>query len=262
VTQSGENLYGLPDELNVEADGALRIVTLNRPDSLNAVNATLHRALADVWQHLADDSEVGAVVLTGAGRAFSAGGDLRWFAQIAEDAQLRERVLSEGRQIVDGMINLKPPVVVAINGAAVGLGCSVAMMADIVVMSSRAYLADPHVAVGLVAGDGAIASWPLLTSLIRAKEYILLGDRIPAIEAERIGLANRVMEPDDVLPTAMHLAHRLAALPRQAVRETKRALNIIVRDSANRVLDFALSAENESFTTEDHRNAVAKLLGN
>jgi enoyl-CoA hydratase len=118
------------------------------------------------------------------------------------------------------------------------------------------------VAVWLVTGDGGIASWPLLTSLIRAKEYILLGDRIPAAEAERIGLAKRVVEPDDVMPTALPLTRRLAALPRQAIRETKRAFNIILRESANRVLDFALSAESESFTTEDHRNAVAKLLGN
>jgi enoyl-CoA hydratase len=253
--------YGNWPELTVESIDDIRIVTLNRPDALNAVNEPLHNALAEVWRQLAADDEVGAVVLTGAGRAFSAGGDVGWFAQISDDRALRERVLTEARQIYDGMVDLKAPVVAAVNGPAVGLGCSLAVLADIVLMSSKAYLADPHVAVGLVAGDGGIASWPLMTSLLKAKEFILLGERIPAVEAERLGLANHVVEPDELMPRAMEYARRFAALPRQAVRESKRAFNLLLREAGSRVLDFAIAAENDSFTTDEHRQAVAKLRG-
>lgn len=248
--------------LSVEAVDDVRIVTLDRPEALNAADAALHQALAQVWRQLAEDDSIGAVVLTGAGRAFCAGGDLDWFGEIARDRPLRERVLAEARQIYDGMVDLKVPVVAAVNGPAVGLGCSLAVLADIVVMSTSAYLADPHVAVGLVAGDGGIASWPLMTSLLKAKEHILLGDRIPAGEAVRLGLANHVVEPDELMPKAMEFARRLAALPRQAVRESKRAFNLALRDAGNRVLEFAIAAENDSFTTEEHRRAVERLRGN
>lgn len=254
------NLYDLPPELAVEAIGDVRVVRLNRPEQLNAVDEPLHKALADVWPRLADDPDVGAVVLTGAGKAFSGGGDLTWFGAISTDARLRERVLLEGRRIVDGMVGLKAPVVAAVNGPAVGLGCSLAVLADIVVMSTNSFFADPHVAVGLVAGDGGVATWPLMTSLLKAKEYILLGDRIPAAEAERIGLANHVVEPDELMNTAMGLAQRLAALPRQAVRETKRAFNIHLQASVSRVIDFAFQAEDATFTSDDHKAAVAAIL--
>jgi enoyl-CoA hydratase len=248
-------------ELLVDAVDDIRIVTLNRPDALNAVNAPLHAALVRVWRDLAADDDVAAVILTGAGRAFSAGGDLAWFAEISADRSLRERVLTEARQIYDGMVELKAPVVVAVNGPAVGLGCSLAVLGDIVLMSSTAYLADPHVSVGLVAGDGGIASWPLMTSLLRAKEYILLGDRIPAEEAERIGLANHVVAPEELMPKAIEYARRFAALPRQAVRESKRAFNLLLRDAGSRVLDFALAAENDSFLTDEHRQTIDRLRG-
>ncbi|HEY4331473.1 MAG TPA: enoyl-CoA hydratase-related protein [Ilumatobacteraceae bacterium] len=251
--------YNTTPELTVDAVGDIRIVTLNRPDALNAVNEPLHTALAGVWRDLAADDSIGAVILTGAGRAFSAGGDLDWFAEIAADRVLRERVMTEERQIYDGMVELKAPLVTAVNGPAVGLGCSLAVLGDLVLMSSRAYLADPHVAVGLVAGDGGVASWPLMTSLLKAKEFILLGERIRAVDAERLGLANHVTEPDELMPTAMEYARRLAALPRQAVRETKRAFNLWLRQAGALVLDFAIAAENDSFTTEEHRQAVAKL---
>jgi enoyl-CoA hydratase len=152
-------------------------------------------------------------------------------------------------------------MVAAVNGPAVGLGASVAVHCDLVVMADDAFMSDPHVSVGLVAGDGGAVSWPLYMSLLRAKEYILLGDRISAEDCLRVGLANRVVPRSEVLATAVELARRLAAQPKQAVRDTKRALNFHLREAADRVLDFALAAETESFSTEELRRLAAEFGG-
>ncbi|MCZ0997104.1 enoyl-CoA hydratase/isomerase family protein [Streptomyces mirabilis] len=178
--------------ITVEADGDIRIVTLNRPERLNGVSEELHRRLADVWRELADDPGARAVVLTGAGRAFSAAG-LEHLRRHHGDPELRERSIRLDRSIQTAMIRFPLPVVAAVNGPAVGLGCSLALGCDLVLMAEDAYLADPHVSVGLVAGDGGVTLWPLLTSLLRAKEYLFTGDRIPAATAVELGLANRTV---------------------------------------------------------------------
>ncbi len=152
---------------------------MNRPEALNAANQDLHRRLAEVWAELDADQECRGVVLTGTGRAFSAGGDLGVLRQMHGDSTYREAILKEGRQIIEGMVRFPWPIVSAVNGPAVGLGCSLAGLSDVVLIEESAYLADPHVSVGLVAGDGGVLTWPLLTSLLRAKEYLLTGDRIP-----------------------------------------------------------------------------------
>ena len=138
--------------------------------------------------------------------------------------------------------------------------CSLAVMADLVVISEDTFMADPHVNVGVVAGDGGVLVWPLLMSLLQAKEYLLLGDRISAADCLRLGLANRVVPADQVLSTAMGLARRLAAKPRQAVRDTKRALNIHLQNAANSVLPFALAAEEATFALNDVRDVALSFL--
>lgn len=250
----------LTDELRVHDDGAVRVVTLNRPELHNAVNEPLHRALAEVWLQLRADTEARVVVLTGAGRAFSAGGDMAWLSKLSEDAEARRRTIEEGRVIVNDMLDFPLPVVAAVNGPAVGLGCSLAVLCDIVMMDETSYLADPHVAIGLVAGDGGVASWPLLTSLLRAKEYLFTGDRISAKEAERLGLANRVAPQGTVLQEAMTFAHRLAELPSQALQHTKRALNLHLRRAASGIMEYALAAEANSMPSEEHREKVREFL--
>jgi enoyl-CoA hydratase len=241
----------LAPSLLVEKDGPVRIVTMNRPDDLNSFDEKLHRAMRQVWDYLIDDDEADAVVLTGAGRAFSAGGYLPDFIRNRTDEAFRRRGTREAERLAHAMISCELPVVSAINGPAVGLGCSLAVLCDLVVMSEDTYIADPHVTVGLVAGDGGVVTWPLMMSLIKAKEYLFLGDRIPAAEAERVGLVNRVVAHDEVLPTALALAHRLAGQPRLALRDTKRAINLHLREAANLVMPFALAAENETFGTEE-----------
>src|SRR5262245_27667099 len=173
------------DELRVEARGAVRILTLNRPTALNAADAALHGRLARVWAELAADESAAAIVLTGAGKAFSGGGDLELLSRMTADEKLRAEIMAEAADIVRGMTSVRVPIIAAVNGPAVGLGCSLASMCDLVVMEEHAYFADPHVALGLVAADGGALTWPLLTSLLRAKEFILLGDRLSAADAQR-----------------------------------------------------------------------------
>jgi enoyl-CoA hydratase len=250
-------VYDMPEEIDVRADGPLRIITLNRPDALNAVNDSLHSGLARLWPQLSDDREARAAVLTGSGRAFSAGGDFAYLAELAEDADLRAKTIAHGREIVLGMARCRVPVVAAVNGPAVGLGCSLVALSDIVYIAEDAYLADPHVQVGLVAADGGPITWPLHISLLLTKEYALTGARISAEKAVELGLANHVAA--DPLAEAVACAKRITELPQQAVESTKRVLNVHLERAVLATLDFALTAENQSFQTEDFRTIIAKL---
>jgi enoyl-CoA hydratase len=247
------------DVLTVSSDGPIRIVCMNRPAALNAANQDLHRRLAEVWPELEADEDCRGVVLTGAGRAFSAGGDLGVLRQMHEDPTYREKILAEGRRIIEGMVRFPWPIVSAVNGPAVGLGCSLAGLSDVVLIEQSAYLADPHVSVGLVAGDGGALTWPLLTSLLRAKEYLLTGDRIPAEKAVDFGLANRVVPDGSSREEALLLAKRMAAQPSGALKATKRALQYGLERAVLEVLDFAVLAESISSASSEHGAALTRM---
>lgn len=216
--------YDLPPEVMIEEDGPVRIVTLNRPEAFNAVNEGLHRGIASVWR------------------------------QIAADPDARQA------EVVHELVRFPLPLVGAVNGAAVGLGCSVAVLCDIVLMADDAFLADPHVGVGLVCGDGGAVTWPLFMSLLKAKEYLFTGDKIPAATAERLGLANRVVPAADLYDEALRLAHRLAGQPTKAIQDTKRAINLHLQQAVTLVLDFALAAESECFVLPEHKERVDAFL--
>jgi enoyl-CoA hydratase len=244
--------------IEIDEDGPIRVVRLNRPEQLNAVNDELHTALVRLWPALSDDAGARCAVLTGNGTAFSAGGDYAYLSELSKDRELRARSIAHGRELVLGMARCRIPVIAAVNGPAVGLGCSLVALSDVVYMAPGAYLSDPHVVVGLVAADGGPLTWPLHTSLLLAKEYALTGERITAARAREIGLANHVV--DDPLAAALECAHRIARLPQFAVESTKRVLNLHLERTILATIDFAMSAESASFETEELRANVARFL--
>jgi enoyl-CoA hydratase len=244
--------------VKLDSDGSVRIVTLNRPEARNAFNDAMKLAFVDVLRTLSRDTDARAVLLTGAGSSFSAGGDISNFANRYE-YENRFYWFREARLLADEMLRCHLPVVAALNGPAVGLGCSMAIMSDIVLIADDAFMADPHVGVGLVAADGGAVLWPLIMSYLKAKEYLLLGERIPAAKAVELGLANRVVPKAEVMDEGLALAHKLAALPWQAVQETKRAINLHLQEAAMRVLPMATTAESESFNTEAIREFMDRF---
>ena len=241
------------EHIRVATDGPVRIVTLDNPDQMNAFSDELHDEFAELWARIAADGDARAVVLTGAGRAFSAGGSIDEFEYYRTDFGARRKTLRNARRLVDDMLNLHLPVVAAVNGPAVGLGCTLATLCDIVFIDESTFLADPHVTVALVAGDGGAVTWPFMTSMLRVKQYLLTGDRVPAAVAVELGLANFAVAREALLPEATAFAQRLAALPPQAVQDTKLVLNQVLRQAAINVLGYGLAAESQSHDTDEYR---------
>lgn len=248
------------DTVLVSSDGPVRIVTMNRPDERNPFNREMHEGMLRALTDLSDDPDARAVVLTGAGPAFSAGGDVFGFTQMAEDLEHRRRVLRLGRRLFDEIVNFPLPLVAAVNGPAVGLGATLLTSSDIVFMSETSFVADPHVLVALVAGDGGAITWPTLTSLLKAKQHLLTGDRVPAADALALGLANFVVPADELMPAALAFAHRLAALPAQAVQDTKQVLNQVLRMGSAHSLHLGFATESQSSDTDEYRQVPIQAL--
>jgi enoyl-CoA hydratase len=251
--------HDLPPGLRVEADGPVRTVVLDRPDALNAIDRDLHGALAQVWRRIGVDPDARVVVLTGAGRAFSAGGDLDWIASFADDHAARDESLREGAEIIEELIRFPLPIVTAINGPAVGLGFSIALLTDVVLIADDAYLADPHVPVGLVAGDGGAAFWPLLGPSLRMRELLYTGARIEPHLAVELGLATRVVAADELMTEARRVADRIARQPVAAVRGTKQVLNLHLARALGGAVPAGFAAELVSMQTDDHQERVRAL---
>ena len=234
------------------------LITMNRPDVLNATNARMHWELSRVWLDIADDPETRVVVVTGAGRAFSAGGDLEMIEGYQNNLGVIAQVMKEAGDIVYNITNLDKPVVSAINGVAVGAGLAVALMADISIMSETARITDGHVRLGVGAGDHAAIIWPLLCGLAKAKYYLLTADFIDGKEAERIGLVSMCVPPEEVMSKALEVATKLATGPQLAIRWTKRALNHWVRQ-AGPIFDHSLALEMLSFFSNDVPEGVKAI---
>ncbi len=233
-------------------------LTLNRPEVLNAANARLHTELVEVWQTIDRDPGVHVAVVTGAGRAFSAGGDL----QMVEDAYRNYdevlRILDEARDLVYNMLHCRKPIISAINGAAVGAGLVVALLADISIAAESARLADGHVRMGVAAGDHAAIIWPLLVGMAKAKYYLMTSDFLSGKEAERLGLVSLCVPDAEVLARAEAIAQELATGPRHAICFTKRALNQWLLQAAP-IFDHSLALEMLGFFGEDMMAGVNGL---
>jgi enoyl-CoA hydratase len=244
-------------KLERQADGVL-LVTLNRPDVLNAADEQMHRELASVWADISRDAETRVAVVTGAGRAFSAGGDLAMVERQIGDYGLVTSMLAEMSDLVYNMVNCEKPIVSAINGVAVGAGLVVALLADISICAIDARLGDGHVRLGVAAGDHAAIIWPLLCGLARSKYYLMTGEMVTGEEAERIGLVSKALPRDEVLAEAMRVAAHLATGPQLAIRLTKRALNGWIR-SAGPIFDQSAAYEMLTFMGEDIKEGLASL---
>jgi enoyl-CoA hydratase/carnithine racemase len=255
-------LYDLPEGIDVVAEGPLRIITLNRPDDLNASTTEMLFGYPKLMQALATDPEAGVAILTGAGRAFSAGGDFTHFVKTLGDQAFAAAVQENARRTVHGFIDLPIPLIAAVNGPAVGWGATMATLCDIVLMSEKSFMAEPHINIGLVVGDGISVSWPLYTSLMRAKELIFTGDRISAQQAVEYGLANRVVAPERLMDEARSLAEKLLQQPREALRETKKIMNRYLHVSAAQHLDTTLARQLAATLSEEHHRIAEKYIAN
>lgn len=239
-------------------DNGVLIVTLNRPEVMNATNARMHWELTQIWDTIAADDETNVVVVTGAGKAFSAGGDLTWIEGVVGKPEGIRRIQKEAADIVYNMLALEKPVISAINGAAVGAGLAVALMADISVMSETAKFTDGHVKIGVGAGDHAAIIWPILCGMAKAKYYLLTAEFINGKEADRIGLVSMSVPQDEVLPRAMAIADNLAAGSQTAIRGTKSTLNGWMQMAAP-IFENSLRMEMLCFLSEDAAEGIVAI---
>ncbi|MCC6605320.1 MAG: enoyl-CoA hydratase/isomerase family protein [Anaerolineae bacterium] len=233
-------------------------LTLNRPEVLNAADAQLHTELVEVWRTIDRDPDVHVAVVTGAGRAFSAGGDLKLVENAYQNHDEVIRILDEARDLVYNMLHCSKPIISAINGAAVGAGLVVALLADISIAAQSARLADGHVRMGVAAGDHAAIIWPLLCGMAKAKYYLMTSDFVSGPEAERIGLVSMCVPDAALLEKAMEVATNLASGPRHAIRFTKRALNQWLLQ-AGPIFDHSLALEMLGFFSADMMAGVEAL---
>jgi len=240
-------------------DGDVLVVTIDRPgDPLNRVDERLHRELTALFPRLQRERRARAVLLTAEGAAFSAGGDFAWFPELQAPGALAELHL-DGKALIWDLLDVHLPIVCALNGHAVGLGASIALLCDAVFMANSATLSDPHVKVGVVAGDGGTVAWPLAVGPMTAKRYLLTGDPVGAGQAERLGLVTEAVPDGELHATALAFAHRLAAGAPLAVQGTKQAVNALVKDALNRSFDLATALELGTFRSADHAESLAAL---
>jgi enoyl-CoA hydratase len=228
------------------------VVTMNRPEILNAVNWEMHDELEQVFVDLDRDKAVGAIVLTGAGRGFCSGGDQKSLDKSPIPSPTRG-----GRHLIRNLLDVEVPVIAAVNGAAVGLGATLALMCDVIFAQSTARFADTHVTAGVVAGDGGAVIWPLLIGPVRAKHYLMTGAFVSAEQAASMGMINEVIADRDVREVAIEYAEMLASGPRDAINWTKYSVNKIIKEYTHLLLDTSIALETITFATPERREAVA-----
>ncbi|MDP6704794.1 MAG: enoyl-CoA hydratase-related protein [Alphaproteobacteria bacterium] len=244
--------------IEAERRGRILTLTLNNPP-LNAVDDVIHEELARIFADVQLDDEADIVVLTGAGRAFSAGGDLNQMKEAYAEGEMR-LTLVDAKRIVFSLLDLEKPIIARVNGHAMGLGATIALFCDVIYMSTAARIADPHVSIGVVAGDGGAVIWPQLIGYARAKEYLMTGKPLTGEEAARIGLVNHAVAPEDLDEAVYGFAEELAAGPQKAIRWTKVSANIGLKQLAHSIMDTSLAYEWITFKTEDHGEAIDAFL--
>lgn len=252
--------YTTYQTIAAERQGRILTLSLNRPDALNSVNHRMHEELASIFSDVQRDDRADVVVLTGKGRVFCAGGDLKEMEESAKGGRplLLER--PDAKRIVFSLLDLEKPLIARVNGHAMGLGATIALLSDVIFMSTEARIGDPHVKVGVAAGDGGAVIWPQLIGYARAKEFLMTGKPLTADEAAEIGLVNHAVPPAELDRRVYAFAEELAAGAVNAIRFTKIACNIGLKQLAHSIMDTSLAYEWINFSSRDHREAVASFL--
>ncbi|MGE3251877.1 MAG: enoyl-CoA hydratase/isomerase family protein [Hyphomonadaceae bacterium] len=242
-------------------DGRILTIALTTPTNpVNAVDQAMHDELARVFLEAQDDDDSDLIILTGEGRAFCAGGDTAWFKTQIEDPASFRAIGVHAKRIVTSLLDVEKPIICRLNGAAAGLGATIALLCDVIVASDRAVIGDPHVKVGLVAGDGGAVIWPQLIGFARAKEMLMTGDILTAQRAAEMGLINYCVPTDQLDAKVSEIAGKILGNPRWAVRWTKTVANIPLKELAAKLSDAAVAYEFMSNVMEDRKEAVAAFL--
>ena len=233
-------------------------ISFNRPERYNALDAIGHNEITYVWREVDADPEIDCVILTGKGKAFSAGGDFEMIDDIINDFDTRAQTWKEARDLVYNIINCGKPIISAINGPAVGAGLVAGLMADISIVAESVSLTDGHTRLGVAAGDHAAIIWPLLCGMAKAKYYLLTCDRLSGTEAERIGLVSLCVKDDELADKALEVARKLSNGAPSAIRWTKYSLNNWLR-MAGPTFDTSTALEMLGFTGGEAREGLQSL---
>jgi len=242
--------------IRFERRGRILNIILDSGRPKNAITGEMHAELSRVFNDADDDPDGDVLVLTGADDAFSAGGDVEWIDWMMSDPWHVEIGARDGRRIIYSILECQKPLICKVKGPAVGLGATIALFSDIVFATEDSLFADPHVSVGLVAGDGGAIMWPYLIGPARAKEYLMTGDAIKGPDAERMGLVNHCVPRAEIDARVDAFADRLAAGALKAIRWTKRSINGWMKPTAHHVLELSFALEMMSEWTEDHREGI------
>jgi enoyl-CoA hydratase len=242
--------------IEFERSGRILTVTLNKPDVLNAMTAEMHEETSRLFYDIGMDHDTDVVILTGAGKAFSAGGDIAGMQEMYDKPEMFETSIIEAKKIIFGMLDCEKVLICKMNGDAVGLGATLALFCDIIFAADTARIGDPHVRVGLAAGDGGAVIWPQLIGYARAKEYLMTGDLIDAKKAESMGLINHAVPADELDERVAEFSQKLGSGAMKSIKWTKTAINIGLKQLAHSMMDTCMAYEALSNRTGDHLESI------
>lgn len=242
--------------LKISREGKILTITIDRPEAKNAVNPALHEEFSQIFSDVERDPDTNVIILTGTDDAFSAGGDLDWLIELQGDPIATAKSIVNDRKIQNSLLDMEKPIIAKVKGPAVGLGCTLALFCDFIYATPDAKFADPHVSVGLVAGDGGAVIWPQLIGYARAKRYLLTGDFIDGALAEQYGLITQAVDKNEIDDTVNAMAERLVSGATHAIRWTKSSINAGLKVMANSIIDRAAAYENLTMLMDDHKIAL------
>jgi len=245
------------ETIRFSRDGRVLTLTIDGPGPVNAVNAVMHQELSQVFADAQTDSDSDLIILTGAGKAFCAGGDMDWFEEMIADPAKFQAIGPEAKRIVMSLLELEKPIICRLNGAAAGLAATMALLCDVIIADEKAVIGDPHVKVGLVAGDGGAVIWPQLVGFAKAKELLMTGDLLQAKEALSLGLINYAVPTDQLDAKVNELVSKILGNPKWAVRWTKTVTNIPLKELVAKLMEPSIAYETLSNMTKDRAEAVA-----